>query len=42
MSSAACAVTVATAKPTPAQKIVANRRVSIASFLPPVTAHGAL
>jgi len=26
---------------TPAQKIVANRRVSIASFLPPVTAHGA-
>src|SRR5882724_9489142 len=40
ISSAAPAGTAATAKPSPAPKIVEKRRVDIATFLPPVTAHG--
>src|SRR5216683_3448024 len=41
MSSAACAGIAMTAKLTPAPKIVAMKRLDIAPFLPPVTAHGA-
>src|SRR5579863_1605020 len=40
MSSAAYAGTAVTAKTTPAPKIIEKRRVNIAIFLPPVTAHG--
>src|SRR5450631_2998589 len=41
MSSAAYAGTTVTAKLTPAPKIVEKKRLNIALFLPPVTAHGA-
>src|SRR4051794_2640464 len=41
MSSAAYAGTAVIAKPIPAPTIVEKRRVNMAGFLPPVTAHGA-